>query len=62
MSLCPIDEALLDENLLGAALGDPASWSVWLTALKAAFGHLLTRDELAVFARIAGDRPHPASE
>jgi hypothetical protein len=59
MSLCPIDEALLDENLLGAALGDPASWSVWLTALKAAFGHLLTGDELAVFARIAGDRPPP---
>ena len=32
-----IDRALLDERLLGAALGNSASWSTWLVVLKAAF-------------------------
>ncbi len=34
----PIDAALRDRNLLGAALGDIGSWSTWLAALRAAFG------------------------
>ena len=31
-----IDAALLDPQLLGAALGDSASWQVWVAVLKAA--------------------------
>ena len=30
----PIDSALRDQNLLGAALGDPSSWSTWLVTLR----------------------------
>ena len=37
-----IEQALRDTNLLGAALGNPNSWSSWLTVLKAAFGQELT--------------------
>ena len=37
-ALIGIDRALLDKNLLGAALGDTASWSQWLAVLRAAFG------------------------
>ena len=33
----PISEALADPNLLGAALGDVASWRTWRAILKAAF-------------------------
>jgi len=29
-----IDEALCDSALLGAALGDPASWQTWRAVLK----------------------------
>lgn len=54
-----IDRALLDPNLLGAALADPTSWSAWLTTLKAAFGLHLNDDELQCFASIAGDRKPP---
>jgi hypothetical protein len=32
-----IDHVLADRRLLGAGLGPPESWTVWLTALKAAF-------------------------
>lgn len=55
----PIDRALFDPKLLGAALGNPSSWRVWLTTLKAAFGQRLDAEELAVFASIAGDRSPP---
>ena len=54
-----IDQALLDKALLGAALGDPATWAVWLTALKAAFGIELNRDERRAFVSIAGSRKPP---
>lgn len=33
-----IERAMRDRNLLGAAFGDPASWSTWRVVLKAAFG------------------------
>src|SRR5262249_62424623 len=55
----PIDAALLDEQLLGAALGDPSSWRTWIAILKAAFGRTLTTDELAAFDRVAGGRKPP---
>ena len=33
-----VDAALRDRQLLGAALGDLASWRTWSIALKGAFG------------------------
>jgi hypothetical protein len=54
-----IDRALLDKQLLGAALGDPASWSVWLSVLCAAFGLVLNREQRRLFASVAGDRKPP---
>lgn len=56
-----IEQALRDSNLLGAALGNPKSWSTWLTVLKAAFGQQLTEQELTVFEQVAGERPVPTS-
>ena len=50
-----IDTALSDAHLLGAALGNPASWQTWRTVLKAAFGLALNRDEARAFASVAGD-------
>ena len=56
----PIDRALLDRNLLGAALdGDAASWSTWLAVLKAAFARKLTDAERTRFASVAGNRAPP---
>ena len=55
-----IDQALADRKLLGAALGDAATWQVWRVALKAAFGIELNRDEARAFASIAGSRKPPA--
>lgn len=56
----PISEALADANLLGAALGDVASWQAWLAVLKAAFAERLSDDERALFASVAGDRAPPS--
>ena len=36
-----ITEALRDPLLLGAALGDPATWKTWFIILKAIFGEHL---------------------
>jgi hypothetical protein len=55
----PIDAALLDENLLGCALGNPVTWRTWIAVLKAAFGRRLTPEERAVFDRVAGGRSPP---
>jgi hypothetical protein len=54
-----IDRALLDRRLLGAALGNPASWSTWIAVLRAAFGLPLDDDQRRVFARVAGNRAPP---
>jgi terminase large subunit-like protein len=51
--------SLTDPALLGASLGNPATWSRWLTALKAAFGIKLTRSERRLFKAIAGSRKPP---
>jgi hypothetical protein len=56
----PISEALVDANLLGAALGDIASWRTWQTILKAAFAEALTDEERSLFALVAGDRAPPS--
>jgi hypothetical protein len=55
-----IEDALKDRQLLGAALGSPATWQTWLTVLKATFGLALNRQELRAFASIAGSRQPPA--
>ena len=54
-----IDRAMRDKNLLGAALGDIATWATWLTILKAAFGEKLTSEEIITFAAVAGNRDPP---
>ena len=56
-----IEQALRDTNLLGAALGNPNSWSSWLTVLKAAFGQRLSEQELTTFHAVAGERLVPTS-
>jgi hypothetical protein len=56
----PIDVALADRNLLGAALGNVSTWSTWIVVLKAAFGRSLSASERAVFDRVAGGRTPPS--
>src|SRR5262249_22727803 len=55
-----IDRALMDPRLLGAALGEVASWQTWRIALKGAFGLQLDDEERALFGAIAGGRNPPA--
>jgi hypothetical protein len=59
-----ITNALLDRNLLGAALDEQQdgidSWATWRVILKAAWGEPLNVTELATFKEIAGDRDPPA--
>jgi hypothetical protein len=58
--LCTIDAALLDYNLLGAALGDLESWKAWRVVLRAAFAlGLETDEERKIFEEIAGGRALP---
>jgi len=54
-----IDRALLDKRLLGAALGDAASWATWLVVLRASFGLKLTPEQQKIFAQVAGNRSAP---
>src|SRR6516225_6620321 len=58
-SAWPIDVALRDKHLLGAALGDASTWSVWLAILKAAHGRPLNERERELFAEVAGGREPP---
>lgn len=54
-----IDVALRDPALLGAALGDPRSWSTWLATLRAAWGLPLDAEQRERFDRVAGGRRPP---
>jgi len=54
-----IDEAMADQNLFGAALGDLETWATWRVILKAAFALPLDPAELEVFAELAGAREPP---
>ena len=56
-----IDSVLTDRQLLGAALGDAKSWTVWLSVLRAAFGLPLDEQQLATFQTVAGNRQPPTS-
>src|SRR5262245_59108399 len=59
-SAVPIDVALDDRNLLGAALGgDRSSWAAWIATLKAAYGLRLEECERKLFAELAGAREPP---
>lgn len=55
-----IDRSLTDRNLLGAALGDPASWARWMAVLKATFALPMSANDRATFAEIAGGRQPPS--
>jgi hypothetical protein len=58
--LIPIDQALADAKLLGAALGHTQTWQTWRVVLKAAFGLELNREQARAFASVAGSRQPPA--
>jgi hypothetical protein len=58
-AVVPIDQALLDPQLLGAALGDPEPWSRWLSILRGAFALPMSRKDRETFAEVAGDRAPP---
>jgi hypothetical protein len=56
-----IDAAILDRNLLGAALGSLEPWRTWRIVLRAAFAlGLGTDEERKIFEEISGGRPLPA--
>ncbi|MER8654409.1 hypothetical protein [Mesorhizobium sp. M0847] len=61
LSAIPIDKALLDAGLLGAALGEPATWAPWIAVLRAAFALPMTEADLATFNQVAGGREVPES-
>lgn len=48
----PIDDALRDRNLLGAALGKTQSWGTWMVTFRAAFGLPLSEEQQETFARM----------
>jgi hypothetical protein len=58
-SMPAIDDALRDRSLLGAALGDPETWTTWLAVLRAAFGLPLDAAQLETFSAVAGGRAPP---
>jgi hypothetical protein len=55
-----IDAAMSDRKLLGAGLGDLASWATWRSVLLAAFGHSLNEQQQQAFSAVAGGRQPPA--
>jgi Phage Terminase len=59
-SMIAIDRALLNKRMLGAGLGDSATWSTWITILRAAYGLPLDEQQRQRFATIAGDRSLPS--
>jgi hypothetical protein len=56
----PIEVALAEHELLGAALGDIDTFGTWVAALKAAFGEELNREERRAYDAISGSRQPPA--
>lgn len=54
-----IVDAMADKHLLGAALGDPLTWTTWMAVLAAAFGLPLTDEQLQIFKDVAGGRAPP---
>src|SRR5436853_2427730 len=56
-----VDRALMDSQLLGAALGLSQSWSRWVAVLRAAFALPMSDQDRALFAEVSGDREPPSS-
>src|ERR1019366_9003751 len=54
-----IVEALLNKQMLGAALGAPTTWNTWLAVFQAAFGLQLDEAQQKIFAEVAGGRKPP---
>jgi hypothetical protein len=54
----PLREALLDPNLLGAAIGGD-SWRSWRTLLIAVMGEELREDERGIFSQLTGREHEP---
>ena len=54
-----IDRAMLDRNLLGAALGDLTPFNTWRVVMKAGFALALGDEERKIFDAISGNRPPP---
>jgi hypothetical protein len=57
--LTTIANSLADKQLLGAALGDPSSWTTWRSVMKAAYAESLTAAEREAFDHVAGGRAPP---
>jgi hypothetical protein len=57
--MIPIETALTDQRLLGAALGDPTTWKRWQAILGAGCARPLTDDQARLFAVVAGGRRPP---
>src|ERR1035437_9433673 len=54
-----INQVLLDKSLLGAALGNPKTFNIWLAVFQAAFGLELDDEQQKIFAEVAGGRKPP---
>jgi phage terminase large subunit-like protein len=54
-----INQVLLDMALLGAVLGNPETWIVWLVVFQAAFGLLLDETQQKIFSEVSGGRAPP---
>lgn len=54
-----IDEAMIDPNLFGAALGDPATWGVWRIILRAAHGRGVEPEDRETWDLVSGGREPP---
>jgi hypothetical protein len=57
--LATLHQSLTNKQLLGAALGDPVSWTTWIACLKAAYAEPLSAAERAAFDNVAGGRQPP---
>lgn len=58
--LVTLTRAITDKRLLGAALGDLSTWTMWTAVLKAAHGEPLTPAEAMAFSTVAGGRGAPS--
>lgn len=59
MATINIAQTFTDKRIFASALGDPASWRLWLTILCAAFALPLDAAQLETFAVISGGRQPP---
>jgi len=58
-ALVTVAQAFASKRLIGAALGDLASWTTWLSVVKAGYGLPLKPTETEAFALVSGGRQPP---